>query len=816
MLKKFAVLILAFMVIVQTILPTAVVVANEYNAEETPTTYEIEYNDEYDVEEADEDVILEVITDPVESDLEGGIEENTEETDLINDAEEAELVDETSEEVVAQEESQESGASVTTPLANDANNRMTPGEVDAYCAALTDFVVAGNTTGLPFPSSSITLPNVQLSDEARADWMANYLAMGTFEFELLTVQIVNDIREAYGLHPLQIDSTHMMAARFHAQTMATFAVPGNWSHDVGPYNGSANLGSVFGVPPSRRNAGAGNTTPESLIQMLMNSTGHCRNLLDPDIRYIGVGTHVGAGGVAGQVGGFGITTVFHYMFLTTTPSVPTTFPTPTEPPTEAPTVAPTEPPTEAPTLAPTEPPTEAPTVAPTEPSTVSPTEPPTVPPTTDPTEPPTAAPTVPPTVAPTVPPTAAPTVAPTLPTPTIPPTTDPTEPPTVAPTEEATTAPTEEATTAPTEEATTAPSEEETTAPSEEETTAPSEEETTAPTEAETTDPTEPPTVAPTEAETTAPTEAETTAPTEAETTAPSEEEATTPPTPNETWLAAVQANEAAVDILDVAFYELFDLLTNSTNLNPAYLENFSVLLGFFDELVEAAEDIIAAVADGDLSYEEATEQLSALTASILSLQTEVENFLTDDDEIPADLVELWDALAENEEVQIAVDIALVELFDILYEMQANGELTEADALAFALLVDEFFDLLEEIYYLVEYLLYNEEITIQEAIAIINANTASLIALLAEVEDFIDDVSEQPTQPPTTTTPPSTTPPTTTPPTTTQPPATTQPPTTAPSNNLPQTGADVANTAFAGIGLVGLGAIASIIKNKKN
>ena len=68
---------------------------------------------------------------------------------------------------------------------------------------------------------------------------------------------------------------------------------------------------------------------------------------------------------------------------------------PTEPETEAPTVAPTEPETETPTAAPTEPETQAPTAAPTEPETQAPTAAPTEPETQGPTVAVTEAPTEP-------------------------------------------------------------------------------------------------------------------------------------------------------------------------------------------------------------------------------------------------------------------------------------------------------------------------------------------------------------------------------------------------------------------------------------
>ena len=184
--------------------------------------------------------------------------------------------------------------------------------------------VRGTGASFPFPRSSIVLPNARLTGIERADWMADYWAMGgPSSFEMEVIRLTNEIRTSVGLGAVQLDHSHAMAARFYAQTMANLNT--GLSHNEGPYGGSAAVGTVFGVPGSWRNGAAGSSTPEIFLRGhpnweqfgwstpmgLMDSYGHCMSILHPNARFIGVGTHVG-----GRWG------VFHYMYLSATPAAP--------------------------------------------------------------------------------------------------------------------------------------------------------------------------------------------------------------------------------------------------------------------------------------------------------------------------------------------------------------------------------------------------------------------------------------------------------------------------------------------------------------
>ncbi|MCL1989859.1 MAG: InlB B-repeat-containing protein, partial [Defluviitaleaceae bacterium] len=154
---------------------------------------------------------------------------------------------------------------------------------------------------VPFPiiQSSITLPYRRLTASERAVWVAEYVEMGgPTDFEQEVIRLVNEVRMSHGRSPVALDRSLAMASRFHAQTMATFGVENNWSHNVGPYSASSNVAQVFGRVngfwAGNAFAGPGNHEPGSVVEGLLNSPGHCQSLLNPIHQYIGAGVHVGS------------------------------------------------------------------------------------------------------------------------------------------------------------------------------------------------------------------------------------------------------------------------------------------------------------------------------------------------------------------------------------------------------------------------------------------------------------------------------------------------------------------------------------------
>ena len=164
------------------------------------------------------------------------------------------------------------------------------------------YTVRIDRTGCPFActTSAIRLPNRQLTDEERANWIAEYNRMGgASDFEREVVRLINRERRNRGLNTLSIDTRLMHASRFYAQTLSNLNL--SLGHHLGPYGGSFGTASAFGVFATAANGAAGQRTPQALVNSWMNSPGHRDNILRSGV------THVGAGSQLGGRWG-----VFHY------------------------------------------------------------------------------------------------------------------------------------------------------------------------------------------------------------------------------------------------------------------------------------------------------------------------------------------------------------------------------------------------------------------------------------------------------------------------------------------------------------------------
>ena len=164
------------------------------------------------------------------------------------------------------------------------------------------YTVRIDRTGCPFAytTSSIRLPNRQLTAQERADWIAEYNRMGgASAFELEVIRLINRERRDRGLSTLSRDTSLMHASRFYAQTLANLNLP--LGHSYGPYGGSFGTADAFGVFATAANGAAAQRTPEALVNAWMGSTGHRNNILRANATHIGMGSQLG-----GRYG------VFHY------------------------------------------------------------------------------------------------------------------------------------------------------------------------------------------------------------------------------------------------------------------------------------------------------------------------------------------------------------------------------------------------------------------------------------------------------------------------------------------------------------------------
>ena len=196
---------------------------------------------------------------------------------------------------------------------NESNGTITGSPAPTAHGQFTFTVTAQNTGGTDTREftldiernrwSSIVLPNRRLTDAERAEWIADYRALGgATENELAVLRYVNIERANNGLTPVAIDETLMMAARFYAQQLND--LNGRLSHNFGPYatnpsaehGASANVARAFGGNlrwNGGNGHGGGSTSAEAVVRSWMNSPGHRRYILSPEHRFMGFGQFPG-------------------------------------------------------------------------------------------------------------------------------------------------------------------------------------------------------------------------------------------------------------------------------------------------------------------------------------------------------------------------------------------------------------------------------------------------------------------------------------------------------------------------------------------
>ena len=109
------------------------------------------------------------------------------------------------------------------------------------------------------------------------------------------VRLVNVARADAGCAPLRVDSRLTTAARLHSQDMADHDYFSHTSLDGrSPWDRMRAQGYTNG---SGENIAAGYSTPASVMNAWMNSSGHRANILNCSSRAIGVG--IGKGGSYG-------------------------------------------------------------------------------------------------------------------------------------------------------------------------------------------------------------------------------------------------------------------------------------------------------------------------------------------------------------------------------------------------------------------------------------------------------------------------------------------------------------------------------------
>lgn len=125
---------------------------------------------------------------------------------------------------------------------------------------------------LIYPNQKVNIPNID----------------ATKGIESQVQELVNRERSKQGLRPLEMDWELQRTARVKACDMAQ---KGYFSHQSPTYGSPFDMMKQFGI--SYRSAGEniakGQTSPDSVMQSWMNSSGHRANIMKPDFTHIGVG-----------------------------------------------------------------------------------------------------------------------------------------------------------------------------------------------------------------------------------------------------------------------------------------------------------------------------------------------------------------------------------------------------------------------------------------------------------------------------------------------------------------------------------------------
>ncbi len=114
------------------------------------------------------------------------------------------------------------------------------------------------------------------------------LGQGTQSVEEEVARITNDYRAQNGLPALTFDWQLARVARYKSVDMRD---KGYFSHTSPTYGSPFTMIQNFGITYTRaaENIAAGQRTPEEVVQAWMNSPGHRKNILDPNVTRIGVG-----------------------------------------------------------------------------------------------------------------------------------------------------------------------------------------------------------------------------------------------------------------------------------------------------------------------------------------------------------------------------------------------------------------------------------------------------------------------------------------------------------------------------------------------
>ena len=114
-------------------------------------------------------------------------------------------------------------------------------------------------------------------------------------FELKVLELVNIERAKYGLSALKWSGELASVARAHSKDMSDRGFFSHTNPDgKSPFDRIKAAGISYSY--AAENIAAGQSTPEAVVEGWMNSQGHRENILNANLKYLGVGFYEAAGG----------------------------------------------------------------------------------------------------------------------------------------------------------------------------------------------------------------------------------------------------------------------------------------------------------------------------------------------------------------------------------------------------------------------------------------------------------------------------------------------------------------------------------------
>lgn len=175
--------------------------------------------------------------------------------------------------------------STVTILDTEANNTTAEGLVGVWAENIRR-AIGGSSQS---PSGFQTEVNQEQRAEVRERETTQPQAVqGLHQYESQVINLVNQERAKAGLSPLKANLELSRVARIKSEDMRDNRY---FSHDSPNYGSPFDMMRHYGISyrTAAENIAAGQRSPQEVVQAWMNSEGHRRNIMNPNMTEIGVG-----------------------------------------------------------------------------------------------------------------------------------------------------------------------------------------------------------------------------------------------------------------------------------------------------------------------------------------------------------------------------------------------------------------------------------------------------------------------------------------------------------------------------------------------